>query len=332
MLDGSIITTSLTQSHEAAKAKEQVAIVSTSAANSSMELDTVPAAPASAPAVANPTSKHEAPASPSTLASSEIEAAPSTSDRREPGVVARAKSPPPSGDLATYLKRKVWTIAPNVIDEQQSLRRAMTGNPNKMNMQERAAAALAEIAHDNPDMQDAIIDASGVPPLLNFIRIGSLNGQEHAARAIWHLADIDDNHRVLVDSGAISDLVALLKNGSPKAQEAAAAGIAALARGGIAELRSAAAANEERKTIQRGESHTSKDTLGIVAESEKVEPDEDDDDELASGNRLVAIADAGGIERLVALLNTGTIVARENAASALWHLAFVSSNQVLARL
>ena len=36
--------------------------------------------------------------------------------------------------------------------------------------------------------------------------------------------------------------------------------------------------------------------------------------------------------RGLALLNTGTIVARENAASALWHLAFVSSNQVLARL
>ena len=58
----------------------------------------------------------------------------------------------------------------------------------KVGMQEQAAIAIADIAFNNHDMQDAIIEAHGVTPLLTFCRTGSQLGQEHAARAIWHLA------------------------------------------------------------------------------------------------------------------------------------------------
>tara|TARA_B110000046_G_C12628849_1_gene247819 strand:- start:173 stop:526 length:354 start_codon:yes stop_codon:yes gene_type:complete len=52
----------------------------------------------------------------------------------------------------------------------------------KVGSKEQAACTLAEIALDDPDMQEAIIDAKGVPPLLTLIRLGSVLGQEHAAR------------------------------------------------------------------------------------------------------------------------------------------------------
>ena len=92
----------------------------------------------------------------------------------------------------------------------------------KVGMAEQAAIAIADIAFKNNDMQDAIIEANGVPPLLTVCRTGSQLGQEHAARAIWHLAASPDTHTALVEANAIPDLVQLLKTGSPKAQEMAA--------------------------------------------------------------------------------------------------------------
>lgn len=44
---------------------------------------------------------------------------------------------------------------------------------------------------------------------------------------------------------------------------------------------------------------------------------------------LTAIAEAGGVPPTVALLGTGTVQARENAAGALWHLALEPSNTFL---
>ena len=91
-------------------------------------------------------------------------------------------------------------------------------------MMEQAAAALAEIAQNSADMQDAIIAATGVESLLNFIRTGSQLGQEQASRAIWHLAALTESQMDLVGCGAIPDLVQLLKVGSMMAQEMSAAG------------------------------------------------------------------------------------------------------------
>ena len=101
----------------------------------------------------------------------------------------------------------------------------------KVGMQEQAAITLADIAHNNGSMQDAIIDAGGVPPLLTFIRMGSQLGQEHAARAVWHLAEYNEHQPPIVEAGAVADLVQLLKTGSPRAAEFAAAGLMDLARG-----------------------------------------------------------------------------------------------------
>jgi hypothetical protein len=57
---------------------------------------------------------------------------------------------------------------------------------------------LAGLAKGNGELQDAIILAGGVPPLLAFIRIGSSVGQEHAGRAIWHLCADIENQKTIV--------------------------------------------------------------------------------------------------------------------------------------
>ena len=113
-------------------------------------------------------------------------------------------------------------------------------------MQEQAAAALADLAYNSSDMQDAIIDTTGVPSLLNFMKgtATSLLGQEHAARAIRNLCIKPDdgqiehmieNQKAIVDCGTIVELVQLTKTGSQKAQELAAAGLSELASGAIVE-------------------------------------------------------------------------------------------------
>ena len=77
-------------------------------------------------------------------------------------------------------------------------------------------------------MQEAIIDAKGVPPLLTLIRLGSVLGQvrevhaptctymcihihtctymcqEHAARTVWHLAALLETQDELIRCGAVS--------------------------------------------------------------------------------------------------------------------------------
>ena len=283
-------------------------------------------------------------------------------------------------------------------------------NSIKLGMKEQVAITLADIAHDNADMQDVIIQAGGVPPLLAFIRMGSQLGQEHAARAIWHLAALTESQQDLVQCNAIPDLVQLLKTGSPKAQEMAAAGISDLALGAVQALQTekslAAALERERKRaedaekrrlagerrrrpsvvqarmegvtlIDSQESSRAASPAGAAgapgsaaegeegAEAERLERmrsraddhsdkpsrpesrasnaegsrkasarsnEEEERSESPQGkkkghNRLIAIAEAGGIMPLVTLLTTGTTQARENAAGALWHLALEESNQ-----
>lgn len=78
-------------------------------------------------------------------------------------------------------------------------------------MQEQAAATVSDLAYGDGIMQDKIIEEGGVPPLLTLLRLGSQVSQEHAARAIWHLCAATDNQGLIVDCGAIAELVALSK-------------------------------------------------------------------------------------------------------------------------
>ena len=190
----------------------------------------------------------------------------------------------------------------------------------KVGMSEQAAIALADIAYNNADMQDAIIEAGAVPALLAFIRIGSQLGQEHAARAIWHLAALFEVHVIIIEAGAIPDLVQLLKLGSPKAQEMAAAALSDLAFGAF-KVRQAAEQQKEKDRAARAELAALRALDRALNFTADGQDDNDEDDDEESNDRLTSIAEAGAIQPLVALLSSGTTQARENAAGALWHMA-----------
>jgi len=190
----------------------------------------------------------------------------------------------------------------------------------KVGMSEQAAIALADIAYNNADMQDAIIEAGAVPALLAFIRIGSQLGQEHAARAIWHLAALFEVHVIIIEAGAIPDLVQLLKLGSPKAQEMAAAALSDLAFGAF-KVRQAAEQQKEKDRAARAELAALRALDRALNFTADGQDDNDEDDDEESNDRLTSIAEAGAIPPLVALLSSGTTQARENAAGALWHMA-----------
>lgn len=149
----------------------------------------------------------------------------------------------------------------------------------------------------------------------------------------------------------------LVRAGSPKAQEVAAAGLSELARGAVAELLRQQEHKVHQEELQMQEEEKARrlqlrkgavfSTAGALtgdlpsaADGSMTNPAQGDpsapqsassEDVLEDGsaNRLQAIADAGGIAPLVNLLGVGaTTRARENAAGALWHLALDASNQI----
>ena len=224
----------------------------------------------------------------------------------------------------------------------------------RIGMQEQGAATLADLAQADETMQDAIISAGAVRPLLELTRLGSPVAQEHAARVVVGLCEQIDNQRIMVAGGAILDLTMLLKHGSAHAMEAAAAGISSLCRGAVlaierkginlAELReemsgavssgspsrAAHAARAQSKADSAAEAPPS-EAAPAAAEMAPAELEVGRPEEEGCGEReefrLQLIADAGGIIPLVKLLETGTVSAKEKAAAALWHLALDPDNR-----
>jgi hypothetical protein len=150
---------------------------------------------------------------------------------------------------------RMWQLMATVIGmskgaiESSMAKEGEAATSDVVGVQEQAAATIADFAHGDRRVQDAVIRAGGVPPLLSLLRIGSATSQENAARALWHLCEATDNQGVVVGAGAITDLVALSKTGSAKAQELAAAVISDLAKGAIVERERAAL--EKRQRLER---------------------------------------------------------------------------------
>ena len=245
----------------------------------------------------------------------------------------------------------LWGKAKVVADETE--RQARSGVPSghidvgiKMGMQEQAAAALAEFADGDADLQDAIIDAGGVPKLLQLMhegKSGSTVAQEHAARTLWHLSTSIDNQAVIIECGCIPELVSLVRGGSTAAQEVAAGALSNLARGSgqcesIQEQSqpSTILSNKapRRRSIQIQDAVVVESLCVAQASSDAAE------DESASApptaissprGGLAEITESNGIPTIVALLNdrNASPIAKENAAAALWHLALDSHSRDL---
>ena len=219
------------------------------------------------------------------------------------------------------------------VDEKETITEAL-----KIGMQEQASAAIADLAHQDAAMQDAVIDTGAVPSLLNFIRSGGQIGQEHAARAIQNLSMQIENQNAIVECGTIPELVQLIKSGSVRAQEVAAAGLSELANGAIKEARAPSSAGPSSAPAARvakaSESLGGRPHAGASAASSagptfaNTSESERSAHESGAGSieRLVMIAEAGGIPPLVVMLSSSNAQSRENAAGALMHLANEPSN------
>ena len=117
------------------------------------------------------------------------------------------------------------------------------------------------------------------------------------------------NQNALVDADTIPELVQLTKTGSTRAQEVAAAGLSELASGAI---------------VEREEKRRHEEEFGPL-------PVYDEDDPLyvlERPDRLVLIAEAGGIVPLVAMTMSSNSQAREASSGALMHLALEPANQI----
>ena len=194
-------------------------------------------------------------------------------------------------------------------------------------VQEAAAAALADLAYGDEEIQEAILQAGGVVPLLAIVRgvasassvssgmssAISAGAQEHAARALWNLAASPDNQDLIVENGAIPELVTLVREGSSRSQEIGAAVLSEIAHGAV--LLHQTEEQLQQKVDAGGD-------RGVAA------GEEDDDVEPYANSRLTEIASAGGIAPLVALLGNGSVGGKEHAASALFYLAAHPANRL----
>ena len=244
----------------------------------------------------------------------------------------------------------------------------LQGDMVTIGMQEQGAAALAALAYGSADLQEAIINANGVPMLLAVMRGGSKLAQEHAARAIRNLAELVENHGFLAECGTIPELVQLTKTGSHKAQEVAAAGLSDLASGAIVE-RELKQSQKRKKTwsnalqsVLEGDGEATRerrlslqDLQAEVQEQQRArrlsltedQPEEPSNSSASEAkpddleapapaaepveettDRLMLISEAGGIVPLVTMLFSTNSMARENAAGALMHLALDPANQI----
>ena len=134
----------------------------------------------------------------------------------------------------------------------------------------------------------AIAQAGAIAPLVTLLRSGTDAQKWIAASTLGFLAH-DAEHRVLIaQAGAIAPLVTLLQSGTD-GQGAAAAVLRNLAYGSFDRQKKHAAAALRNKN---------------------------------------AIAQAGGIAPLVALVQSGTDGQKDTAAGALWNLSFAAGNKV----
>ena len=154
-----------------------------------------------------------------------------------------------------------------------------------------AASALRYLAW-RPDNSEAIRRAGGIPPLVALVRDGNDDQKVSAADALRILARGSDNYVVLAiaKAGGIPPLVALLCDGND-AQKATAAR-----------------------------------ALGNL-EYEYCDSDMDYDDDEEYFDHRIAIAKAGGIPPLVALVRDGNAKQRESAVGALGDLAVNDDNK-----
>ena len=207
--------------------------------------------------------------------------------------------------------------------------------------QEEAARELRDLASNRArpvaDIMEAIVRGGGIKPLVALARRGSAAAQEHAAWALHTSLTVDagrgvaDHGVAITRAGAIEPLVALVRSGSAGAQEEAVWALyylalpesadnrLAMARAGAIEplvallVRSGSAEAQGAAAVQFSSANLAAGVLGFLASE--------------NADNRKAIAHAGAIEPLVALVRSGSAGEQEEAATVLFLLALTAGNR-----
>lgn len=205
---------------------------------------------------------------------------------------------------------------------------------------EEAAAALWSLSEHHYANQMTVAETGGIAPLVEEIGRGSVRAQEHAAGALAALS-----HNNQTNELSIAELiVALLGSDDKQASAKAALAISRLARSHASNQQSLAKAGGVELLVQLLEtddipfkgapgpkdSPNSPEKIEFRAKVQKVVSVASAIWSMAYNNAAnqMAIAQAGGIPPLIALLKGPTEIHRD-AAGALWSLAADPNNQEL---
>ena len=185
-------------------------------------------------------------------------------------------------------------------------------------VQREAAHALLAMATNNSQTQAIISKSEGLERLIEAIGTGSLETQEHAALALWHLASSPESQQSIADAKGIPALVSMFGAAADgdincsRAAELAAVTIVRLAQGNPKVSISVADAGKVVplvKLLSVGAGAAQQEAASALAELACVARNRD------------TVANSGGIEPLIKLLDSETVGTPEIAARALASLA-----------
>ena len=198
-----------------------------------------------------------------------------------------------------------------------------TPQPGTPDAQASAAQALLCLVIDNAMTQVAIAKGGGIAPLIALVKSSSAQAQNYAARALWHLATVQENQLMIAEQGGIRPLVAMLASegkGLEDAAELAASVLVRLGRNAVTVETLATIADKGAivplvKLLKDGSPGAQLQSAAVLAELA-----------LLPRNRDV-VASAGGIQALISLLSSPTLGApgtpgtAELAARTLAHIS-----------
>ena len=172
--------------------------------------------------------------------------------------------------------------------------------------QAHACAALANLARNRAEYQEAILEAGGVLPISSALRAGDAQLQEMAAAATSSISQLQAARKSIIKVGAIPSLVALLKSASFDTQIHASYALANLSVGNRDSQGAIARAGAFPLLIaQLGSGNTQEAVAHCLAYLVQ-----DHDANQAEVVRL------GGVSKLIALLSVVNAGAQAQAAAA----------------
>ena len=134
---------------------------------------------------------------------------------------------PPGPTAEELAKAEAEAAQLRLSSEQERARAARKALTVALKVANVAAGALATLAKKHIVNQITITEEGGIPPLIELLKKSNSGAHENATKALWHLAETEDNQSAIAKAGGIAPLVV------PGGLASAAAALARARRVGI---------------------------------------------------------------------------------------------------